>query len=82
MLKAYLEDLTAMRCWAAHDFDGAGIRGQILASISTARLALTNLTVPAPSDSTTFVVNVNTCIETGISLGAARALGLDPRQST
>jgi hypothetical protein len=72
-LRDFIEAVTGLPCHIGRDFEGQGLRDQIVSGIASASVVIANLgsfeeDVPGSAG-----VNLNTSVEAGIALGASNA---------
>lgn len=72
-LREFMEAVTGLPCHIGRDFEGQGLRDQIVSSIASASVVIANLANFDKSASEINDVNFNTCVEGGIALGASSA---------
>lgn len=80
-LREFIEAVTGLSCYIGQDFQGQELRDKIVSNISSASLVIANI---ANFDSTSEGVsgiNLNTCVEGGIALGASKANKLSSKKS-
>jgi len=72
-LREFIEAVTGVSCYIGRDFEGQGRRDQIVSGIASASVVVANL---ASNDGAVLGitgVNLNTCVEAGMALGASTA---------
>lgn len=72
-LREFIEAASGIPCAIGRDFEGQGLRGRIAESISSASVVIANLARSESGDPLGLAVNVNTCVEAGIAIGASQA---------
>jgi len=72
-LREFIESVTGRSCWIGRDFEGKGLRGQIESGIASASVFIGNLATVEQAGSGNAGVNLNTCVEAGIAIGANQA---------
>ena len=77
-LREFVEALTGIPCHIGRDFEGQGLRDQIVSGIASASVVIANLASFGAKSSATAGVNLNTCVEAGIAVGALTARGNKP----
>jgi len=77
-LRDFMEAVTGIPCQIGRDFEGQGLRNQIVTGITSACVVFANLVSVFDSDPKVSTVNSNTCVEAGIALGAHTIIGKKP----
>lgn len=72
-LREFIEAVTGLPCHIGRDFEGQGLREQIVSAISSASLVVANLSSSDNVSAGAVGVNLNTCVEAGMALGASAA---------
>jgi hypothetical protein len=72
-LRDFIEAVTGLPCKIGLDFEGQGLREQIVSGISSASVVFANITSIEETSSESSGVNLNTCVEAGIAIGASSA---------
>jgi hypothetical protein len=80
-LREFIESVTGVTCKIGRDFEGQGLRDQIVSNLSNAAVVVANLTSKKEVEQGNTSVNFNTCVEAGIALGSFAARGVAPSQS-
>jgi hypothetical protein len=73
LAKMLIERLTAMPCCMGSDFTGEGLRQRIIAHLRSARMVISDLASDLDPETKAPRINLNTCIEAGIAIGAGVA---------
>lgn len=71
--REFIEAVTGLPCHIGRDFEGQGLREQIVAGIASASVVIANLASHDTQAVGTASVNLNTCVEAGMALGASVA---------
>lgn len=80
-LRDFMEAVTGIPCHIGRDFEGQGLRDQIVSGIASASVVIANLASFEESAPGITGVNLNTCVEAGIALGASNARLLAGRKA-
>lgn len=75
-LREFIEAVTGLPCHIGRDFEGQGLRDQIVSAIASASVVVANLASFDQAAPGITGVNLNTCVEGGIALGASSARSL------
>jgi hypothetical protein len=70
-LQEFIESVTGRFCYIGQNFEGQGLTDQIISSISSASIVIANLASFEDNSPNISNVNLNTCVEAGIALGAS-----------
>lgn len=80
-LRELIEAVTGQTCQIGRDFEGQGLNNKIVSSIASASVVIANLASFDKSVPDNTGVNLNTCVEAGIALGASSSRFLDGKRS-
>jgi len=69
--REFIESVTGLPCYIGRDFEGQGLRDKIVSSIASATIVIANLANFEETSPNKNSVNLNTCVEAGIALGAS-----------
>jgi hypothetical protein len=72
-MRDFIEAVTGIPCHIGRDFEGQGLRDQIVSGLASASLVIANLGSFGVTTSDNPDLNFNTCVEAGIALGASSA---------
>ena len=77
-LRDFMEAVTGIPCYIGRDYEGQGLRDQIVNGIASASVVIANLASGEESAPGVTGVNLNTCVEAGMAVGAFHAKGKKP----
>jgi hypothetical protein len=72
-LREFIEAVSGLPCHIGRDFEGQELRQQIVSEIASASAMIANLSNNQEAVSGNIGVNLNTCVEAGMALGASSA---------
>lgn len=72
-LREFIEAVTGLPCQIGRDFEGQQLREQIVSGIASALVVIANLASNNENAGGLMEVNMNTCVEAGMALGASSA---------
>lgn len=75
-LREFIEAVTGLPCQIGRDFEGQGLRDQIVSGIASASVVVANLASSDGAVPGVAGVNLNTCVEAGMALGVSATRGL------
>lgn len=69
-LREFVEAVTGLHCQIGRDYESKGLRDQIETGIASAMVVIANLGSIEKTESRPAILNLNTCVEAGIAIGA------------
>jgi hypothetical protein len=69
-LREFVEAVTGMPCQIGRDYESKGLRDQIETGIASAMVVIANLGSIEKTETKPAILNLNTCVEAGIAIGA------------
>jgi hypothetical protein len=72
-LREFIEAVTGLICQIGRDYESEGLRDQIKSGLISAKVVIANLGNIEETESGVMGLNLNTCVEAGIAIGADKA---------